>query len=314
MTLTTEAPEAAGAPSARRRQGPQPFDFRTPNKLSREHVRALQVVNETFARQLSTVLASSLRTVAQVSVGVEQMTSSAYAEATPDPSYLAILALKTLEAPAILQLPLSFAMTAVDLLLGGHGTGPHPQRPLTEIESALMRELVGRILNELNISFEPLARLDATYVQHESSLQFAPIAAPSDLLMVVTYELRVGDDQYNATFCTPLAALQPVLDNAVAQMSQTRTSGRAGDTDGIRAAISDRLLDAPAEVSVCFEPIALTSREIIDLQVGDLVPLHHPVDAPLTLHVAGRPFLPAKAGKRGKRLACVIVDRSAQER
>src|SRR5262249_3396485 len=88
-------PVAAAAPGSggRRNAGPQPYDFRRPNKFNRDHVRALQIVSETFARQMTTVLATTLRAVSTVTLGaVEQLTYDEYVRGVPNPSYLAILA------------------------------------------------------------------------------------------------------------------------------------------------------------------------------------------------------------------------------
>ena len=127
-----------------------PFDFRRPNKFSRDHVRAFQIVHETFARQLSTVLATTLRAGANCTLGtVEQLTYDEYVRSLPNPSYLIVLSLSPLPGAAILQFPLPIVFAAIDRLLGGTGDSVSPKRPLTEIESNLMRSVVDRTLREL---------------------------------------------------------------------------------------------------------------------------------------------------------------------
>src|SRR5690349_15948573 len=126
------------------------FDFRRPNKFSRDHVRAFQIVHETFARQLSTVLATTLRAGASCSFGkVEQLTYDEYVRSLPNPSYMVILSLNPLPGAALLQFPLPITFAAVDRLLGGIAGAASPKRPLTEIEQNLMRSVVDRALREL---------------------------------------------------------------------------------------------------------------------------------------------------------------------
>src|SRR5690348_6991664 len=109
--------------------GPQrgevrPFDFRRPNQLNRDHLRNLQIVHETFARQFTTVLSSTLRAIAHVSVtSIDQFTYDEYVRMTPNPTFLAILATPPWTGTSAFQLPLKIALTAIDLLLGGHGKG-----------------------------------------------------------------------------------------------------------------------------------------------------------------------------------------------
>ena len=138
-TLTTSEPETAQV-ERRVRSEPRPFDFRRQTKLSREHIRTLQIVQETFCRGFSTMLASSLRTVAHVSIrSIEQHSYDEYVRELPNPTLLTLLGLAPLPGAAILQLPTDIAYCAVELLLGGKGSGEQPTRPFTDLELLLLR-------------------------------------------------------------------------------------------------------------------------------------------------------------------------------
>lgn len=283
------------------------FDFRRPNKLSRDHVRSLQIVHETFARQLTTLLSSSLRVVSEVSVlSIEQLSYDEYVRDTPNPSHLSILSIEPLPGVAIFQLPLSTAMTIVDLMLGGHGVGTGPERPLSEIERGLVRAVVDRALAELAYSFESITKITPEVIQHESNPQFAQIAAPSDMTVVVMFEVKMGREENVASLCFPYAALQPILDT-IAQAAVHAQVSRT-DSEAARQRIEARLLDVPVELSVQFDAASLTSGQILDLQVGDVLTLDHPVDVPLTAIVDGIQTFKVRPARAGKRLACQVVD------
>lgn len=306
--MTTGAVLAARAGRHRHRSEPQPFDFRTPTKIGREHIRALQMVNEQFARQVATVFASSLRVVSQVTVtGISQVPWREFVSSTPDPSYLAVITLDPLPGSGVLHLPLPMVMAAVDLLLGGTGRGPLPSRALTEIEAGLMKDLMSRALRELAGAMEPLMAVEAAVVQQESNLQFAQIAGAADATVVSSYELRIGETVAAASLCLPVPTVQPLLDVAQ-QLSGANNRSRADGAQTARAAVAARLLETDVELAVRFRPVQLTPTEILDLAVGDVLPLNHPVTEPLTVHAEGRPVLAARPGRRGKRLACVVVD------
>ncbi len=282
------------------------FDFRRPNKLSRDHVRSLQIVHETFARQLTTLLSSSLRVVSEVSVlSIEQLSYDEYVRDTPNPSHLSILSIEPLPGVAIFQLPLSTAMTIVDLMLGGHGVGTGPERPLSEIERGLVRTVVDRALAELAYSFESITKITPEVIQHESNPQFAQIAAPSDMTVVVMFEVKMGREENVASLCFPYAALQPILDT-IAQAAVHAQVSRT-DSEAARQRIEARLLDVPVELSVQFDAASLTSGQILDLQVGDVLTLDHPVDVPLTAIVDGIQTFKVRPARAGKRLACQVV-------
>jgi flagellar motor switch protein FliM len=282
------------------------FDFRRPNKLSRDHVRSLQIVHETFARQLTTLFSSGLRVVSQVSVAsIEQLSYDEYIRDTPNPSHLSILSIDPLPGVAILQLPLSTAMTIVDLMLGGHGVGAGPERPLTDIERGLVRTLIDRALAELTYSFESVTKISPAIIQHESNPQFAQIAAPSDMTVVVMFEVRIGNEENTASLCFPYAALQPILDT-IAQAAVHSQASR-GDQASVRQRVAERMLDVPVELVVEFDQARLTSAQILDLAVGDVVALNHPVDSPLTATVDGVSTFQVRPARAGKRLACQVV-------
>lgn len=306
-SLIAEATGAAATESVPASPGPQPFDFRRPNKFSREHVRALQIVHETFARQFATILSTTLRSVSQVSLAsIDQVAYDDYVRTSPNPSLLAILALEPLPGAAVLQIPLPVTMSAIDRLLGGSGTGPYPARPLTDIEDTLVRELLERALQELASAFESLAVIQPKIVQVESNPQFAQIAAPSDMVVVMAFDARIGAEQAPLTLCVPFASLQPVLERFAAHslFADRPSSDRAAAAE----AVSTALRRAPVDVRVRFAPVSLTSSEIVGLRPGDVVPLHHPLDQPLAVVAGDATVLAATAGRRGPRLACRVVD------
>jgi flagellar motor switch protein FliM len=286
---------------------PAVYDFRRPNKFSREHQRALQIASETFARQFTTVLSTTLRAVSQVQVAsVGQLTYDEYIRDIPNPSYLAVLTMSPLPGSSLLHLPLPLVMTAVDRLLGGTGTGAPPVRPLTDIEDGLVRGLLARVLRELSYAFESLVHLDPQIAMQESNPQFAQVASATDMVVVLRFDVKIGTVTGEATLCMPFNSMQPVLDEV------THNSFLAGrevtDPAVLRAAVGERIGDAPVDVAVRFTEITLTSREVVDLQPGDVVQLGHRTDRPLAVCVGGVDRFAALPGRRGSRLACVLVD------
>jgi flagellar motor switch protein FliM len=270
-------------------------------------VRAFQIVHETFARQLSTVLATTLRAGASSAFGkVEQLTYDEYVRALPNPSYMVILSLNPLPGAALLQFPLPITFAAIDRLLGGTGDAASPKRPLTEIEQNLMRSVVDRALRELEYAYETLVRVEAEIVQQEFNPQFAQIAAPSDMVLVVSFEMRIGEKRGNATICVPFTTMAPVLESLA---SQTLFQDQRGEDPVLwQQKLESALYTVPVETSLRFDAVGLTSAEIVALQVGDIVPLNHPVDKPLTGSVDGVRCFDGVSGRRGKRLATLIVD------
>lgn len=301
MTVGIDTPGASRRASA----GPRPYDFRRPNKLSRDHVRLLQIAGETFARQFGTVLTTSLRSVTTVSLAsVEQLTYDEYIRMMDSPSFVAVLSLEPLESAGVLHLPLGTAMLVVDHLLGGSGTGDQPQRALSDIEQGLVRTVVERLLHELAYALDSLTRVQPAVVQIESNPNFAQVATSSDMMVVQSFDVRLGTSESVVSLCLPLNSLSPALDAATSPTLGSRDPDALGR---FRHGLRQRLVDVPVEVSVRFAPVTMASADVVDLRPGDVVRLPHPVTDPLTVTASGVTTAYAVPGARGRRLACRIV-------
>jgi len=300
------ATDASGGSLRKKRGEPKPFNFRRPNKFNRDHFRAFQIVHETFARQLTTVLSTTLRAVSSVSLlSVEECSYGEFIEGSANPSFMAILQISPLPGASLWHLPMPLAMGVIERLLGGPGKGPYPERPLTDIESILIRDLTDRCLREMTYSYESMFEVHAKTMQLESNPQFAQISAPSDMVLLVNFDMKVGESEGVAQLCIPYASLQAQLEYLVGgHLFKDRPSS---DPAAITQALRERVLDVPVEVDVMFNTVEMTGTEILELAVGDVLPLHHSIEAPLTVKADGVPHLLAKPGRQGKRLACQIV-------
>ena len=314
-----QSPQQSGASSSRvgRRTrgssgGPELYDFRRPTKLSREHGRALQIVFETFARQSTTMLTSSLRAVAQVTiVSIEQLTYDEYVSQLGAQTLMALLSVEPFAGTGVLEFSVGTAMACVDHLLGGPGGDTQPERPLSEIETSLLRGVLERLLGELRYAFEGLVRLDPQINAFEYNPQFAQVASPSDMVLVASFDMKVGTSETVATLCLPFAPVLAVLEaNAGVQVSSERE--RQSRAQAART-VAARLQDVPVQVAVRFDATLAGPGELADLAVGDVVTLRHSTGRPLTVTAADLVFAHAVPGAAGKRLAVLVVDPPPEE-
>jgi flagellar motor switch protein FliM len=288
-----------------RSAGPVPYDFRRPTKLTREHVRMLQMAYETFARRYTTLLTSTLRVASQVTlIAIEQITYDEYVSGLDNPTCMIMIELEPMPGKSIFEMSPSMPLVWVDHMLGGPG-GKQPDRPLTEIETPLVHGLLDRILDELRLSFESIVALTPRVVGLEYNPQFAQAAAASDAVIIVSFEMRVGAEECIATVCTPFAGLLPHLatDADSAALSATQRQAR----EAAMRSMTTGLGNTPVEVSVRFNSVLMSPRDLVTLRPGDIVPLEHPVTNPLAVTSTGVTFAHAVAGSSGQRLACLVV-------
>ena len=291
-----------GAAAPERTRAVTPYDFRRPTKLSRDHVRALQVAYETFARRLTTLLTSTLRQVCRVSVGeITQQSYDEYIGELTAPTLLVPVEVLPLGQGAV-ELSLPVALAAIDHMLGGPG-GTQPNRSLTDIETGLVRRLIDQILGVLGYALEPVVPVEFDVGLIEYNPQFLQIASAADAVVVGAFELVIGRETCQMTICLPLAPLLPRL------TTQRPREVTPAEFDGaVSALVRNQLLDMGADVRVRFDPVAIDSSTVLSLAVGDLVHLGHRVGAPLTIQVGSSPVARAIAGKSGARLAALVVD------
>jgi flagellar motor switch protein FliM len=279
-----------------------PYDFRRPTKLSREHARALEVAYDTFARQWSTLLSSTLRVLVSVEpVRVEQRTYDEYVSGLPSPTTMAMFSPEPFPGVGILQWPLDLSMVCIDHMLGGPG-GPQPDRTLTEIESELIRDMFARVLSELRYALTGLVSITPRLTGLESNPQFVQAAAASDLLAVAGFTVRIGNAEGQASLALPMPAVTPKLTDP--SNDQVAESAARAQT---RRAMTKSVQEVAIEVAARLTPTRMTSGAIMGLSVGDVVRFPHPVSRPLDL-IAGESVCgSATLGQQGARVACLVV-------
>jgi flagellar motor switch protein FliM len=243
-------PTHDGADPALSRPAPAPYDFRRPTKLAREHGRLLEMVYETVARQWATVLGSELGTTCQVSfTGVEQLSYDDYVSELPSPNLLTVFSPEPHAGASFLQLAPAAGFEAIERMLGGSGGGAQPERIPTEIETQLVLRIVERLLGELRYGLAAVAELSPVLKSLEFNPQFVQVAAATDLYIVATFTISIGNAAAPASVALPAA----VLTTRALEGSNEDTTAREARLRA-RASMASLVEDVPVDVSVRFVP------------------------------------------------------------
>ena len=291
---------------ARRRRGEaRTYDFRRPVRLAREHAHVLKVAMGTFGRQSTTVLTTSLRVVSTVLLtDLEELSYDEQITGLAPGTVCAVLTMDPLPGTALLTLDQQTLLAMIDYLLGGPGSDEQPDRAITDIEQALVRHLLNRVLRELSYALEPIGKSNPQLTGLESNAQFVQAAAPTDPMVVAQFELQLGERTSHLSLCLPYAMLADGL-------NQLSKAGDADEKARVRrlatAQTTQRLADVEVDVAVRFDPIRLPSADIGRLTVGDVLSIGHRTNAPLAITSAATCFAKAVPGSSGKRLAALVV-------
>lgn len=278
----------------------QVYDFRRPATLAREHSRVLELAFETFARQWGTQLTAKVRVMSQVTLlSVCMDTYDDYVSQLPDTTAMILCEVEGFAAKAVVQFPAAGALNWASHMLGSPIAVDVPERNFTRIELNLLRLLLDETLEDLHYSLGTLLvrPLSVDSVQYNS--QFAQAAAKSEVFIVSSYDVRVGDRTVVATIALPADAVLPQLGTAV----ETAAPAECDAADRL----TRQLAAIPIDVALELTPKPVTPHSILNLSVGDVLALPHPAHQPLQLTVDGRRLGRAAVGTRSGRIAAVVV-------
>lgn len=274
------------------------YDFHRPTTLAREHTRVLELGFETFARQWGTQLTSKIRVLTSVtSELVEPKTYDEYAASLPSTTAMVLCELEGMEAKGVIQFPTSAALGWVAHMVGGNGSRKAEDRKFTQIEQALVRSLMDEALEDLRYSLGTLLGGQISIGTMQYNAQFAQAAKTSDLMLVAHFTIRVGDHSCKATLALPAEFVLP----------QLGASSKTVSVEDAKALMLEQIAQVPIEVTMAITPSTVLPSLILNLAVGDTIPLPHPETRPFEITVNGERLGQASVAKKGSRLAGVIV-------
>ena len=276
------------------------YDFRRPTTLAREHSRILEVGFETFARQWGTQLTAKVRVKSTVAAESLVMQSyDDYVASLPSTTSMVLCVMdgQSNSGKMVVQFPTAAALGWVARMLGGHGDKSGLERKFTPLEYALIKTLVDEALDVLSYSLGGLLTGTAHVESIQYNSQFAQAAATTDLMIAVAFSVHVGDSATGVTLAIPADALLPQLGAVNPMASHANAAGL----------VRDQLAHVPVDVAVRLAPAAVTPAQILNLAVGDTIPLPHPEHEPFHVAVGGKDLAQAMVVRKGSRVAARIV-------
>jgi flagellar motor switch protein FliM len=306
------APVAA-APLPNQHRPAKLYDFRRPDKFSKEHLRSLRILHESFARMLGSSLTSYLSAGVQVRLTMlEQGTYDEYIQSLPTPTVIYVVGLAPLPGQAVVELNLPVARVLIDRLLGGTGAPAARTAEMTEIELALLKTIGQFILSSLREAWSNVVPLRPTMQEPVLSPELAQFATMAEATVMLVLEVSVFKTTGTISMCIPYQVLQPVLDSLTSQVWFGGATTRTADNDS-RGQMGDRISQVSLPVTVELGETELTVQALLELQEGHLLKLNTNANGPLPIRVDDRVKFVGQAGLSGKNLAVQIVRAVAQE-
>lgn len=293
--------EESGGPRIRN------YDFRRAMRFSKDHIRILRRIHEHLARLVTTHLSGQLRAVVQMQVEtVDQLPYEEFIRSIPPLTVIQLVELSPLPGKMVLEFNPQVVFAMLDRLMGGVVHGPYRERELTEIELVLVERLFSALRGFIAEAWRNVETLSPRLLQLETNPQFLQLATPNETVLVITMSARVGAVSGLVNVCIPHVTLEPVLPKLSTQrFMDSRKPGGRGEEEERR--LAKHLMGVSAEVTVELGRTRLSMADVLDLQVGDVIPLEQSIRDPLTVYVNGVPTFSASAGQRHGHYAVKVL-------
>lgn len=260
------------------------YDFARPSKFSKEHLRTLEIIFEHYGRLLSTNLPVYLRKTINVEVmNSEAVTYSEFSNALSNPVLLGIVNFAPLNGSVIIELASNLGYAMVDRMLGGQGTPLDKVRDFSEIELLIIERIMTVCVNLLREPWENVVDLHPRLERIETNSQFAQIISPSEMIAIVTINMKIGEVEGLMNICLPYLTLEDVMDKLNTKYWYSTMQEK--DDEQYKDILEALISKAPMPVKAVLGQSTITVNDFVNLQVGDIIRLDRKVDQELDVYV-----------------------------
>ena len=283
------------------------YDFKRPDKFSKDQIRTLYMLHENFARLLNTYLSTHLRTMVQVSVAsVDQLTYEEFIRSMPNPSVISVFEMRPLSGNALMEINPSIVFSIIDRLFGGVGTPPAKPRELTDIEQSIVARLVNKALESLSEAWRQVVNIEPRLEVIESNPQFTQIVPPNDMVVIITLQTRIAQTEGFINLCIPYLVLEPIMPKLTTSFWVASSIARAGSKTNVTQ-MQKKLERTLVPLMVELGKINVTVGEMLDLTVGDVIRLDSKVNEELPIIIGQHQKFKCKPGSSNNRIAVQIT-------
>lgn len=282
------------------------YDFARPAKFSKEHLRTLEIIFEHYGRLLSTNLPVYLRKAIQVEVmNSEAVSYSEFSNALSNPVLLGIINFAPLKGNIILEIASNLGYAMVDRMLGGEGEPLEKTREFSEFELLIIERILTVCVNLLHEPWENVVDIHPRLERIETNSQFAQIISPSEMIAIVTINIKIGDVEGLMNVCLPYLTLEDIMDklNTKYWYSTMQDKDEQQYVDAIETLISK----APIPMKAVLGNSTISVSDFSGLQVGDIIRLDTKVNQELDVFVGNIKKFTALPGSSGDKYAVRIT-------
>ena len=288
------------------------YDFKSPDRFSKDQIRTLQMIYENYCRTVSTTLSTYLRKFTSMHVSsIDQISYEQFTKTVNTPSTLAVIDMNPLQGSAVLEIPPVITFSFIDRLFGGEGSVIKDFRELTDIEFSVLESVVSRLLSNLREVWANIVDLRPKIERLEGNVHFLQILPPNDTVALINLETKVGDVEGTILFCLPYIILESIMNNLSARSIYANYSQTQGES---YQEVKQHTMKLPIDISVEVKNIKLTINEILNLKKGDYIHLDKKVTDEFVMKVENEAKYKVVPGTKDKKMAVKIVNYVKEEK
>ncbi len=280
------------------------YDFKRPNRVSKEQLRTIRNIHDKMARNLSSHISTTLRSIVEIHLqSVDQMTYGEFLMSLPSPTSFNVFSLKPLDGSAVIEINPAIAFTMLDRLLGGRGEGLPTERELTDIELSLLDTILRIIMNKLKEVWDPIVDLYPIVESKESSPNVIQIVAQNEIVIMIVLEITIGETTGMINLAYPVINLESILSRLA---SKDIMIGEKNSKKSRNEELKELVKRADIENEFILAQLNLTIRRILELKKGDIIRLDREANDEAMLVIDGKDIFSVQMGiKNNKKCATV---------
>lgn len=273
------------------------YDFKRPERVSKEQMRAFRALHESFSREFGAALSGMLRSIIEVKlISVDQLTYSEFVFSLENPTCFNLLESETLDGHIILDISPSIIFPIIDRLLGGDGysQGAFPNRALTEIEIRLVSRITELAIEGIDSAWSNLCEWKLSVSQVESNPQLVQIVPPNEVVVLISFEVTMGETRGVINLCIPFNTIEPIS----GKLTSDSWSAYKKKSPDLRQQLNleANVGQSKINMKVDLDNSKLTAGEVLNLAVGDVIMCNKGSSQSLTVELEGSPVFTAYPG------------------
>ena len=306
QALSTGELDVESMPSKEEKQVKN-YDFKRPAKFSKEHLRTLEIIFEHYGRLLSTNLPVYLRRNIQVDVAsAESVTFSEFTNGLSNPVILGIVNFAPLNGNIILEMNPNLGFAMIDRMLGGQGNPLGKNRDFSDIELSILEKILIICTNLIREPWRNVLDVNPMLERIETNAQFAQIIPPSDMIAIVTINLKVGDVEGLMNICLPFFTLESIMDKLNTKFWFANMQDVTEEDYEEYIATLIKRVDIPMKAVLGRSSIAVS--DFVSLMPGDIIRLDTKTDADLNVYVGNIKKFKALPGSSNDKYAIQVTE------